>query len=439
MSFCDKTNITVLSGSGGDGCASFRREKYVAKGGPHGGNGGKGGDVIIMVNPHLNSLIDLHTKKYFKANPGKMGSSYLKNGESAEDFIIEVPVGTLLSDPDTEEVIADLNTDNMSVIVAHGGRGGYGNAHFTSSTRQAPRFAELGEPGEEISLTLELQLVADIGIIGLPSVGKSTLISRISAAKPKIAEYHFTTLVPNLGVVRLSSGRSLVVCDIPGLIKGAHEGKGLGDQFLRHISRSRVLVHLVDVSQKDLAQDYATIRTELKKYSKELFQKKEIVAFNKIDTLQNDKDLLKMITKEFCQKTRIAQKNIFSISAITGVGIPELLEEMWKGSALEKKSLQKPQPSLKKQVVLKPHLKDAESAKKWHIEPEKNGFRIYGTRIEQIAVMTNYENPEAVMRLRDVFKKLGIEKALLRLGAQMGAKLFLKDKELEFVPSVLKK
>ncbi|MBI5413896.1 GTPase ObgE [Candidatus Peregrinibacteria bacterium] len=437
--FCDETFITAKAGPGGNGCISFRREKFVPRGGPHGGDGGKGGDVIFVANSHLNSLIDLHTRKYFEAKKGKPGSSYLKNGESGEDLFMEVPVGTLVMDDATNALIADLNSDRMSLVIARGGRGGYGNAHFKSSTRQTPRFAELGEPGEEKHLHLELKLVADVGIIGIPSSGKSTLISKISAAKPKIGDFPFTTLIPNLGVSRLSEGRSLVVCDVPGLVEGAHEGKGLGDQFLKHITRSRVIVHLVDISGANPAGDYGVIRNELRKYSKELAKKKELVAFSKIDVLQDDKELLKLITKDFSQKTKIPQKNILPISAITEKGLSALLEKMWKITEEEKKKERKhTAKSPRKRIVLKPHLEDdTMNARIWNITTKKNEFHIHGARIHQIAVMTDLENGEAVMRLRDVMKKVGIQRELLRLGAKMGSKIYFGEKVLDFVPTML--
>lgn len=439
MHFCDETSITVQSGHGGNGCIAFRRERYIARGGPNGGNGGEGGDVIIKTNHHLNTLIELHKKKFFQAQKGNQGSSYLKNGEAGEDLILEVPVGTIITDAQTQEVIADMNAPNMSIVIVAGGRGGYGNAHFKSSTRQAPRFAELGEPGKERALQLELKLVADIGIIGLPSAGKSTLISRISAAKPKIAEYHFTTLVPNLGVVELSAKRSLVVCDIPGLIAGAHEGKGLGDQFLRHISRSRVLVHLIDITGEDIAADYQTIRGELEKYSPELAQKKEIVALSKIDLLGKDEELLKMMRQDFCKKTGLHKKDVFTISAAANMHLSELLEKMWEIYDTEKKETAAEEPATTEHIVLKPHLeKDETSARVWEIFEEKDGFRVHGTRIEQIAIMTDLKNIEAVMRLRDVMKKVGIEKELLRLGATMEHKVHFGEQVLDFVPTMMK-
>lgn len=437
--FCDQTHITVKAGKGGNGCISFRREKYIAKGGPNGGDGGRGGNIILEASPHLNSLIDLHTKKFFEAEKGTQGSSWLKNGQAGSDLMLSVPVGTVIRDAKTKEEIADLQHENMQVVIAQGGRGGYGNAHFKSSTRQAPRFAELGEPGEERELELELKLVADVGIIGIPSAGKSTLISHISAAKPKIGDFPFTTLVPNLGVVKLSTGRSLIVCDVPGLIEGAHEGKGLGDQFLRHITRSRVLVHLLDVSREDIAADYLAIRHELGEYSKELSQKQEVVVFNKIDVLGADEELLKMLKKEFSKKTTVPEKEIFAISAISGKNISPLLEHLWKMVSTEKESEQSAQQeSAPEHIILRPHEEQKDTdARNWEIEEIEDGFRIHGDRIVQIAVMTDFSNPEAVMRLRDIMKKVGLEKELSRRGAHEKTKLYFKEKDIIFKPLLL--
>jgi len=434
--FCDETFITVEAGRGGNGCMSFRREKYIPRGGPHGGDGGKGGAVIIKTNPHLNTLIDLHARKYFVADKGDNGSSWLKGGEDGQDLILEVPVGTVVRDADTKELIADLKQSNMLLTVIEGGRGGYGNAHFTSSTRQTPRFAELGEPGLIKNLHLELNLVADVGIIGLPSTGKSTLISRISSARPKIGDYPFTTLMPNLGVALLSDKRSLVICDVPGLIEGAHQGKGLGDKFLRHITRSRILIHLLDATHADIAADYKVIRRELKKYSKALFVKKEIVVLNKIDTFQGDHELLELVKSDFSKKTKIPVKNISAISAATGAGTKDLLEIMWKTVAQEK---QKAAPKEKKsptRIVLRPHL--TEDPRQWHITKKGKSFRVTGKRIEQIAVMTDFANMEAVQRLRDVFKKLGVERELLRLGATEANNIKIGENRLAFVRTILK-
>jgi GTP-binding protein len=424
--FCDYTKIHVESGKGGDGCLSFRREKYIAKGGPDGGNGGKGGDVIIRATRHKNSLIDLHTKKIFKARKGEGGAGWKKNGVAGEDLTIEVPLGTVIKDELTDEIIADLKEDNEAVLIVKGGRGGYGNEHFKSATRQTPRFAELGEIGEERDLILELKLVADVGIIGLPSAGKSTLISAITSAKPKIADYPFTTLIPNLGVAKIRDS-SLVIADIPGLIEGASEGKGLGDEFLRHISRNSILIHVIDI-EEDLAKAYHTIQKELKNYKNDLSLKTQIIAINKADS--KDPELEKMLEKEFREKTK-TKDPVFFISAAGHIGLQELLDKtLVKCQELKELEHQKAETEVKSEEYTVFEPQKEESNRYYKISEEKSFkdqenpqikrrlFKIHGARINQIAIMTNYDQREGVDRLWDVFKKLGIWKDLDRLGAE---------------------
>lgn len=446
--FCDITNIEVTAGKGGHGSISFLRMKYIAKGGPDGGDGGKGGSIILKANENLNSLIELHTKKKFKAENGEPGSGKQLHGKNGEDLILEIPVGTIVKDSDTDEIVADFSYHEEEIEVVSGGRGGYGNEHFKSSIRQAPRFAELGEPGEHRNLSLELKLVADIGIIGLPSAGKSTFISVISAAKPKVAEYHFTTLIPNLGVVKMSNSRSFVACDIPGLIEGASDGKGLGDEFLRHISRSKTLLHLVDISLPNPIEDYKTIRRELEKYSPALAEKPEIIAFSKIDTLAGDKELLEMVTKNFEKETRTSP---LPLSSLSQEGVEPLLEKIWKQIIDEKA---KTESVIKKEdeeerVIFMPHKKNVDP-KKWEIFPEiqkgdaygkprREGFRITGKRFEQIVVMTDFNNVEAMMRVKDVMCKLGIQKKLIQMGVAEETPLFVGDKWYPFEPLMLRK
>ncbi|MFH0838302.1 MAG: GTPase ObgE, partial [Patescibacteria group bacterium] len=282
MHFADEAEIKVKAGNGGNGSSSFRREKFIPRGGPDGGNGGDGGSVILQADENLNTLVNFVSKKHFKARHGQMGLGNNKYGAAGEDLVLKVPVGTIVFDAETGSQLADLIDIGEQVIVARGGLGGKGNANFKSSTRQAPDFAELGEPGEEKTLKLELKLIADVAIIGYPSVGKSTLISRISNARPKIADYPFTTLVPNLGVVKVDQ-TDFVVADIPGLIEGAHEGKGLGIAFLKHIERAEILVHLLDMTRENLTDDFKKLNLELASYSKVLAKKKQIVVFNKTD------------------------------------------------------------------------------------------------------------------------------------------------------------
>jgi len=421
---------------------SFLRAKFLPKGGPNGGDGGHGGSVILKANENINTLIELHTKKTFSAENGETGSSNEKNGKDGGDIVLEVPVGTVVRDHETQEILYDFSFHEEEYTAALGGIGGYGNEHFKSAIRQTPRFAELGEPGEKRILDLELKLVADVGIIGLPSAGKSTLISAISAARPKCAPYPFTTLIPNLGVVRLSPTRSFVACDVPGLIEGAHEGKGLGHEFLRHISRSRIVVHLVDISQENPAEDYAIIRKELESYSPELGKKFEIIAFSKADTLQNDEELEKMVKDIFLNAhPHLRGLPILFISAITQKNIPALLELLWKHIAEEK---QKERDELGKmetnpeRVVFRPHLEEV-NPKRWTITPEGKGYRISGKRIEQITVMTDIKVLDAMMRLRDIFQKIGIERELLRLGAIRGTPLYIGEQEIPFEPFLLRR
>lgn len=323
MQFVDYVKIHVKAGDGGRGCVSFRREKYVPKGGPDGGDGGKGGDIILRATKELNTLLDLKYQREYKARRGEHGKGSNKHGKNGEDRIIPVPVGTIVKEAETGAVIADLDYEGAESVVAKGGRGGLGNAHFATPTRQAPKFAQPGETGEEKWLVLELKLLADVGLIGLPNAGKSTLISVISAAKPKIADYPFTTLVPNLGVVKLEDFRSFVVADIPGLIEGAHRGAGLGFQFLRHVERTSILLHLVDISDiltSDPVDDFEKINRELVLYSPDLLKKPMAVAGTKLDMATNMTRLNRL--RDYCRSKRI---DFFSICSVTGEGIKELV------------------------------------------------------------------------------------------------------------------
>jgi len=321
--FVDETIIFVKAGKGGDGCVAFRREKFVPKGGPWGGDGGKGGDIIFKAVKNKKTLVDFYFKKHFLAEDGSNGSSNNKKGKDGEDLIIEVPCGTVIKEiiNGKEKIIADLLNDGDSIIVAKGGKGGLGNSHFKSSTNQTPRIATKGEKGEEKIIKLELKLIADVGIIGYPNSGKSTFLSKISKAKPKIADYPFTTIEPNLGVVDLGDFRSFIVADIPGLIEGASKGKGLGIKFLKHIERTKILVHLIDMSENDIINRYNSVRRELENYSSKLVEKKEIVVGNKIDLEKS---------RENVEKARAYFKDILFISALRGKGIKELLEKIWQ-------------------------------------------------------------------------------------------------------------
>jgi len=323
VKFIDVAHIHVAAGSGGVGCVSFRREKFVPKGGPDGGNGGRGGSVIIRANRQLATLLDYQYRRSYRAERGEHGLGARRTGKSGRDVTLEVPAGTIIRDSSSGEVIADLLDDGTTVVAAAGGRGGRGNAEFATSTDQAPRTYEQGEPGEERDLELELKLLADVGLVGLPNAGKSTLISVISAARPKIADYPFTTLVPNLGIVRVGEGASFVVADIPGLLEGAHTGRGLGLQFLRHIERSKVLAFLVDSTGSDPAGDYAVLLNELKQYRKELLRKPRIAVLTKTD-------LLDAGGKRALAKIRFGKTPVLRISAVGGSGVRELVAAMWK-------------------------------------------------------------------------------------------------------------
>ncbi len=326
VKFIDEAKIYVRSGRGGRGCVSFRREKFVPHGGPNGGDGGDGGDVIIIGRANMTSLLDYHYKQHYRAQNGEHGRGKDQHGKNAPPLLIPVPLGTVIRDFFTGEIIGDITEDNQTIVVARGGRGGRGNARFATSTNQAPRYAQPGEEGEEKTLILELKLLADVGIVGFPNAGKSTLISRISAARPKIADYPFTTLVPNLGVVNYNGGKTFVVADIPGLIRGAHEGAGLGIKFLKHIERTKVIIHLIDLSpftERDPIEDYLIMNQELEAYSQELKNKPQIIAPNKID-ITEAKEKLKGIRIYF-DKLGI---EVFPISSATGEGVKELVGEV---------------------------------------------------------------------------------------------------------------
>jgi GTP-binding protein len=314
--FIDYVEIKVKAGKGGNGCTSFRREKYVPKGGPDGGNGGDGGNVIIKVDPHMTTLLDFRYVKHYKAGNGGDGKGALKHGKRGEDVWIKVPPGTIVKDIETKKILVDLTKEDQIFVVAKGGKGGKGNARFKSPTNQAPRRSEPGARGEEKKLSLELKLLADVGLVGHPNVGKSTLLAKLSSARPKIADYPFTTLSPSLGMVRLNESKSFVLADIPGLIEGAHQGKGLGLQFLKHIQRTKLLLYLLDVTSPDIKSDYQTLQNEIKLFDPQLFRRPRVVAINKIDLIPQAKT----------SKFNDAQNNICYISALTGEGLKSLLD-----------------------------------------------------------------------------------------------------------------
>lgn len=332
--FVDEAKIYVRAGDGGNGAVTFRREKYVPKGGPSGGNGGKGGDVIFVADRNLSTLLDFNYKRKYIAENGKPGGNSLKDGRNGENVYVKVPVGTIIKDAETDEVLADLTEDGEQFVAARGGKGGKGNASFATPTNQTPRYAEEGKPGEERRIKLELKLIADVGLVGFPNAGKSTLISVISAAKPKIADYPFTTLQPNLGIVKYKDYKSFTVADIPGIIEGAHEGKGLGLRFLRHIERTKIILMLIDVTDENYQKTYDTLINELKEYSETLFKKKLLLAFSKMDLLPEEE------TQEVRRrKVNGYEGKIHFISAVSGFGIKELLDDLWTKLTEEANSL----------------------------------------------------------------------------------------------------
>ncbi|MBN2096213.1 GTPase ObgE [Candidatus Peregrinibacteria bacterium] len=423
MHFADEADIFVKAGDGGNGSASFRREKYIPKGGPDGGNGGDGGNVVLQADENLNTLAHFLGKKHYKAGGGEMGLGQNMTGHHGEDAVLKVPVGTLIYEG--EKLLADLTEHGQTIIAARGGLGGKGNTGFTTSVRQAPDFAELGEPGEKKELKLKLKLIADVAIMGYPSVGKSTLIARISNARPKIADYPFTTLVPHLGVVKVDD-TDFVVADIPGLIEGAHKGKGLGIEFLKHIERCKILVHLLDITRDDLKTDYQKLNEELKLFSKELAKKPQVLVANKIDA--TIPEIIEETKKIFKSK-----KPLF-ISAVTGEGIDTFLyrlkDEVKKHRRITEGGIRKSRMQ-DKHKVFKPHL-DIPDIRQFDIQKEENGFRVTGRRIEQMAVMTDMSKRGAIVRMQDVWKKVGIKKELERMGAQEGDKVYIGERVFEF-------
>ena len=436
--FCDEVKVSFTAGRGGNGCVGFRREKYVPRGGPNGGDGGKGSSIFLEANENINTLAEFNTRKIFRAENGQQGLGKQMGGKDAQDLILPVPVGTMVFDENKKNLLADLSISGERYPIARGGKGGFGNAHFKTSTRQAPTFAELGEPGEGRTCTLELKLVADVGIIGLPSVGKSTLISRISNARPKIAEYHFTTLVPNLGLVTMqpfggSIQQSFLACDLPGLIEGAHEGKGLGIEFLKHVARNRILVHILDINSLDPYTDYKTIMKEMKLFDRKLGKKPQIVAFNKIDSV--DADTQKEVLKAF-KKANKTVKEIFFISCVTGEGLKPLLFAIWNMLVKEKQDSSVPsEPKPEELKVFRPLLE--EDSHRFEVKflgknKDKRVFEVKGRRIEQIAVMTDFLNPEAVARVYDVLEKMQISRALRKSGAKFGDDIMIGKQTITY-------
>jgi GTP-binding protein len=417
--FFDEAKIYVRSGDGGDGTIAFRREKFVPFGGPSGGNGGAGGDVILAVDRNLNTLIHFKQRVHFKAGNGKHGSGKNQQGKRGTDRQILVPPGTVVFDAETGELLADLVEDGQRVVVARGGRGGRGNAAFASPTNQAPRLAEHGEPGQERWLRLELKLIADVGIVGMPNAGKSTLLSVVSAARPKIAEYPFTTLQPNLGVAQLDGYQTFVLADLPGLIEGASEGAGLGHQFLRHVERTRLLIHLLDGAAVDPLADYETVNQELAEFSEALAAKPQIVALNKIDL--PDAQAWWPLVREAMREREV---EALAISAATQLGVRELMHRTYE----RLRALSPVESVVAAPVLFRP----AESTSAFTIAREAGGWRVRGIQIERIAAMTPFSVPEAAARFQRQLRALGIEAALLQAGVRPGDIVRIGDHELEW-------
>jgi GTP-binding protein len=408
VQFIDEAEIDVAAGDGGDGIVAWRREKYVPKGGPAGGDGGHGGNIYLEATPELSTLVEFRFRRSFSAESGKAGGTSRKSGKSGPDLTIAVPVGTLVFrrvGESPESVVSDLAQAGARLLVAKGGRGGLGNQHFATSVRQAPRFAERGEPGERAHLRLELKLLADCGIIGVPNAGKSTLLSVVSSARPKIADYAFTTLEPQLGVVRVGDEESFVMVDVPGLIDGAHEGAGLGDLFLRHVERTRVLLHLLDGSKPldEILADKETIERELRAWNPRLPEKPTLLALNKLD-LPNARECLPELQARF--------PNVRGISAATHDGVRDLVLEIWRtiDSA--------PPPEVVAPQAVRIELRSHEA---FAIERQKDGaFVVSGERVERLAAMTNFDTDEGLARFERALGKMGVEKRLVELGAKEG-------------------
>ena len=409
--FTDYVKIVIKSGNGGDGAITFRREKYVAAGGPDGGDGGRGGNIYFRVDPNANTLIDFRYTKKFKAQNGENGSGSNKYGKAGEDLYIDVPIGTIIKDAKTGKVVADLSKQGQIELVLKGGRGGRGNSHFATATRQVPRFAQAGEEGEEKEVILELKLLADVGLLGFPNVGKSTFLSRVTDARPKIANYHFTTIEPNLGVVKTKTGDSFVIADIPGIIEGASEGIGLGIQFLRHVERTRLLLHVIDVSGiegRNPVEDYYTINEELKKYSEKLSKKKQIIVANKVDIMQDDTG--------FKELEKIAQKEnleIYKISGVTGEGVSELLDRV--SSIL--KTL--PKEEIVEEAEKKVYTLE-EDENEFTVRKEGEIFVVEGKAVNRLMGRINIDDNESMYYFQKKLKELGIEEELKKQGIHEG-------------------
>jgi len=421
--FIDEVTIEVHAGNGGDGCLAFRREKFMPMGGPFGGNGGRGSNIVFQVDTGLHTLLDLRYNRIIKGKKGENGSGKNQNGKNSDDIIIKVPQGTVITDQDSGLIVADLKGTNDSVIVAKGGRGGRGNTAFKTQANPAPNFSENGEPGEVKYLKVELKMLADVGLVGLPSVGKSTLISMVSKAKPKIAAYHFTTLTPNLGVCKDSKGRSFVMADLPGLIEGASKGEGLGDRFLRHIERTKVIAHVIDMSGsegRNPYDDYITINKELEEFSKKLLDKPQIIMANKMD-LEGSKENL----KEFKKKV---SEPVYEISAMANQGLDKVLDAL--GDLLE---TIEDQPLYEEDQMEGHVLYKFQKEEPYTIYQDTDGtWIISGKELEKLFRMANFQTEEGISRFTKRLRKMGVDDKLEELGVQEGDIVKILDFEFEY-------
>lgn len=424
--FIDQVKIHVKAGDGGAGCMSFRREAHVPKGGPDGGDGGRGGNVVLEADHALSSLIDYRYKRHFKAQKGVHGKGALRHGAGGDELVLRVPLGTIVRDAETGELFGDLCRPGQRVVVAQGGHGGRGNIHFVTPTRRAPAFAELGEPAEERWIELEMKLLADAALVGMPSVGKSSLIARISAARPKIADYPFTTLVPNLGVVKAGE-RSFVVADVPGLIEGAHEGKGLGHEFLRHIERSALIIHVVDLTgsyeQRDAISDYEIINRELELHATELAERPRVVVGNKVDVIGVEE-----ADARLRERAEADGAPYFAVSAVTGEGIDAMVR--WVAEQVHQI---RTTAALQAETFEQVWQHDKRRHKEFSVTNLGGGvFRVDGRGIERMVIQTEWENAEAVAFLQRRMVKAGVEKALIDAGARDGDEVRILGRSFEF-------
>jgi len=425
--FIDTAKVFIQAGKGGNGAVSFRHEIYVDKGGPDGGDGGHGGDVVFEATENLNTLVDFRFKPELKAELGANGSKANRRGKSGEDLIVKVPMGTIVRR--AGEIIADLTKNGQRAIIAKGGDGGFGNAHFKSSVRQTPKMAELGEPGETFEAELELKLLADVGLVGFPNAGKSTFLSVVSNARPEIANYAFTTLTPNLGVADIDQ-TSLLIADIPGLIEGASEGKGLGDAFLRHVERTAVLLHLIDVYDDDVAAAYRTIRSELASYSDELMTRPEVIALTKTEGLDDDIVQMQM---DAVKKEAGSRAQVFAISSSAHKGLTDVLRALTAKVQAERVLQQ--EVDAEESAIPTISLGEAQAAEAWEVnkDEETGHYIVTGEKIEKFARRTNFDNWEGLNRLRDIMKRLGISHELSRQGATGESVIEIAGKEMNLV------